>query len=94
MEIIKPQIIGINQTSEKLQVAWGQRVGSILNQNEISRRNSAENWKRDEDIKHYARIPRIVWMLWQSLGITEDEKELDKAIERNAALKVTEKCLA
>lgn len=93
IQLIKPQIIDIKQTPEKMQVTWGQRVGRILNRNEQDRLNSNENWKRDEDMKHVGRIPRSVYMLWKEAGILDDEKELDKALERNPEYKTTEKRL-
>ena len=93
MQLIRPQIIGITDTPDKIAVTWGQTVGRILNRNEADRRNSDENWEKDEDIKLVGRIPRSIWMLWKEAGITEDEKELEKALERNPEYKTTEKRL-
>lgn len=91
--LAKPKIVGITTTPEKMRVDFAQRTGTILNRNEQDRKNSDDNWKKDEDIKLVGRVPRIVWMLWQQLGITEDENELARALERNSEYKTTEKRL-
>jgi hypothetical protein len=93
MELIKPQIIGIQETPEKIKVTWGQVVGRILNRNAADRLNSDDNWKKDEDMKLVGRIPRSIYMLWKEAGILDDEKELDKALERHPEYKTTEKRL-
>lgn len=93
MELIRPQIIGVSKSPESMQVTWGQTVGRILNQNEIDRKDSDDNWKQDKDIKLVGRIPRSIWMLWQEAGITDDEAALERALERNPEYKTTEKRL-
>lgn len=92
-QVIKPVITGIQQTPDKIKVTWAQRIGNILNRNETDRLNSDENWKRDDDIKLVGRIPRSTYMLWKDAGILDDEKELDRALERNPEYKTTEKRL-
>ena len=76
-----------------MKVAWGQRTGNILNSNEILRKNSDENWKQDKDIKLVGRVPRVVWMEWERLGITADEVALEIALEMHPEYKTTEKRL-
>lgn len=91
--IMKPQIVNLNITPEKLELVYAQRVGAILNQNETDRKNSDENWRVDQDIKLVGRIPRLVYNTWKDLGILDDEKALDLMLEKYPEYKTTEKRL-
>lgn len=93
-QLVIPQIVGMHATPEQLHVEYAQRVGTILNDNEEARKNSDENWNAaDPDIKKVGSVPRVVWLLWEQMGITNDSNELLKALERNQEFKTTEKKL-
>lgn len=53
----------------------------ILELNYEQRKNSDENWQRDEDIKHVGRVPLALWAEWEKIGITEDPVALMRALE-------------
>ena len=93
MEIIKPEIIGISYSGDTMTAQYAQRVGHILNRNADDRKSTDDNWKRDADMKLVGRIPKTVYILWKELGILDDERELDKALERHKEWKTTEKTL-
>jgi hypothetical protein len=59
-----------------------QTIGGILNGNE-RQRIDAPKWDRNRSLRHVARVPWIIWDLWESTGITRDEKELRKALMRH-----------
>jgi hypothetical protein len=64
----------------------------ILEFNKNQRKDSDENWRlADEDIKPVARIPRVVWLRLQQLGIDDQAQELMKYLEANPQYKRTEK---
>ena len=89
MNLLDYRLVGDKQIA-----THGQVVGHILNFCEEERKNSDENWQRaDEDIKPVGRIPRVVMMLWQQMGIMDDANELMKALERNPEWKRTNKRL-
>lgn len=59
-----------------------QTVGFILNDNERQRRD-VPDWNRNSDVRQVASVPFLIWDLWESAGITEDPKELRKALMRH-----------
>ena len=61
---------------------YGQRVGDIMNDNE-QRRNDSPSWNNQSEFRQVASVPAIVWNLWESVGITTDQKELRKALMRH-----------
>jgi hypothetical protein len=69
-------------------------VSSVFNSNEDIRKNSDEDWNKAGHMKLVGRVPEVVWLMWESMGITDNPKELLKALERNAEWKTTEKQLA
>ena len=73
---------------------YAQDFRDVWEFNERQRLDSADNWqKADPDIKPVARVPRVVWLLWQQQGICDDENELMRALERHPEWKRTEKRL-
>jgi aspartate oxidase len=70
-----------------------QDVSAVFNSNEDIRKNSDEDWNKAGNMKLVARVPQVVWLMWESMGITDDPQELLKALERNAEWKTTEKQL-
>lgn len=90
------ELILLNGRNEgdKVIFTHGQETKHILEENARRRKNSDEEWANsDPDMKQAASIPMVVWLLWESAGITKDKKQLLKAIERNKEYKVTEKRL-
>ena len=71
-----------------------QDIAPVFNSNEEIRKNSDEDWSKAGHMKQVGRVPVSVWLLWESMGITEDPKELLKALERNPEWKTTVKQLA
>lgn len=66
----------------------------ILVKNEQDRKRSDEMWNASPEWKFVARIPLAQWLAWEALGITQDDKALLKAIERQSELKTTNRRLA
>lgn len=86
-------LYGARFAGDKIICTHVQQVGDILNDNERMRIDTGENWDKSEDLKLAARIPFSVYFLWESIGITQDPKELAKALERNPEYKTTDKRL-
>lgn len=87
------KLIGLKEDGDKLIITHGQDTTSILKNNYEARKHTNEVWKHGKDIKQVASIPFVVWLLWESCGITKDPIELLKAIERNKEYKVVDKRL-
>lgn len=86
-------LLGERKEEDKVYHTHGQDIRPILEENARRRKNSDADWASDPDMKQAASIPMAVWLLWESTGITNDKKELLKAIERNKEYKTTEKQL-
>lgn len=86
-------IIGLRGEKDKLIITHGQEISDILRDNYEARNHTDEVWKQGKDIKQIASVPFVVWLLWESCGITKDPVELLKAIERNKEYKVVDKRL-
>ncbi|KAB0668945.1 hypothetical protein F6V30_13995 [Oryzomonas sagensis] len=92
IEVIKPELLVYQTDGHEMFATHGQVVGRIMNFNEEQRKNSEENWNAaDPDMKPVARIPRVVAIKLQQLGILEDADELGKWLERHPEYKRTEK---
>lgn len=89
------QLLNVQTTEESIRAVHGQFTGHITNFNEEQRKNSDENWQRaDADMKPVARIPRIVWIYLQSMGISDDPEELARWLDMHPEYKRTEKHLS
>jgi len=80
-------------TPHKWKITKGQDIKDTLEANYGFRKKSDEIWKGCKDDKLVARIPALIYDLWLSAGIVEDEKEFKKALERNNYFKTTKKTL-
>ena len=96
IEVNHPVLVDYRLVGDEQIGTHAQCVGNILNFNEEQRKHSDANWQlADPDIKPVARIPRVVWMSLNRMGITDTEaaKELMQWLERNPQWKRTEKQL-
>jgi len=97
--LITPHQFNINLVDagfdgDKFYARHTQDVSAVMNLNEEQRKNTDDDWRVDKEFKHVGRVPRVIWLLWESMGITEDPKELLKALERHKdTLKTTDKQL-
>jgi hypothetical protein len=76
------ETVVIEDVGDKRIFHYAQQTGYILNDNERMRRENPD-WDRNSELRQVAAIPDIVWNLWESMGITMDQKELRKAIMRH-----------
>ncbi len=81
------------QSKDKIKFIHGQDIKPYLEDNYEEKKHTDENWKACDTMKRVGSVPWAVWLLWESLGITENPKELLKALERNPEFKTTEKRL-
>ncbi len=86
-------LIDIEEEGDKIKFTHGQEIREYLEDNKEARKYTDENWKACKTMKRVGSIPFAVWLLWESMGITNDPKELLKALERNPEFKTTEKRL-
>lgn len=68
-------------------------IAPVYETNYELRKKSDEHWAKGKEFKHVARIPGSLYALWESMGITKDEGEFKKALERNGYCKITKKTL-
>jgi hypothetical protein len=73
--------VAIENVGDKTIYRYAQTVGGILNDNE-QQRNECVN-EGSKEFRKTASIPFVVWNLWENMGITKDQKELRKAIQRH-----------
>jgi len=76
------EAIAIEDVGDRRVFHYGQTTGYILNDNERMRQDSPD-WDRSTELRQVASVPNIVWELWDSMGITLDQKELRKALMRH-----------
>lgn len=76
-------LVGAQFNDMRFEAKHAQTVGPILNSNEFLRNHTDENWDTTKDMKLVGRVPQVVWLLWESMGITKDPKELLKALKRH-----------
>lgn len=76
------ETVAIEDVGGKRIFHYAQQTGHILNENE-QRRIDSPDWDRKSEMRQVAAIPDIVWNLWESMGITLDQKELRKCIMRH-----------
>ena len=85
------QTVAIQNEGDKTIFRYQQPIGDILNNNEIER---AEGINDKGEFRKVASVPFVIWTLWENSGITNDPKELRRALERHRnELKTTEKRL-
>lgn len=82
-----------NDKGEIVEIIYIQDIYEILKHNYEQRKYSDENWNKDKNVKYVGRIPITDWWKLQDMGITEDDKALEKAIEMNEQWKATTKKL-
>ena len=68
-----------------------QNVEPILKDNAKDRLYSNENWQATKDMKKIASVPLVLWCLWESLGITQDDEALKAALRRHQEVLTTNK---
>jgi hypothetical protein len=76
------ETFAISDVGDKRVYHRTQMVGYILNANEQQRRDRP-TFNRKSELPHVARVPSIIWDLWESAGITSDQNELRKALMRH-----------
>lgn len=87
------KLIDIQEEKDNIKIIHGQECEEILRDNYELKKYSNENWQACDNLKKVGSIPWAVWLFWESVGITEDPKELLRALERNPEFKTTEKRL-
>ena len=95
-EIIDPfemNTVQMEHQGDKTIYHYAQDISDICNQNEKDRETGA--YETNNEFRKVASVPMVVWQLWESLGITENPKELRKALQKHrASLMVTDKKIA
>ena len=84
LEIIDPfdvNTVGIHHQGDKTIYTYKQDVSEICNQNEIDRKEG--NFDTKGEFRKVADVPMLVWNLWESMGITQDEKALRRALQKH-----------
>lgn len=76
------QTVAIEDVGDKRYYHYAQPTGFITNDNERQRVENPD-WNHNSEMRQVASIPNVVWQLWESMGITLDQKELRKAIQRH-----------
>lgn len=76
------ETVAIEDIGDKRIYHYAQQTGHILNDNEQMRRDNPD-WNRKSEMRQVAAVPDCVWQLWESAGITLDQKELRKALMRH-----------
>lgn len=76
------ETVAITDVGNKRIFHYAQKTGYILNNNERMRQDNPD-WNRKSEIRQVAAVPDIIWNLWESMGITMDQKELRKALMRH-----------
>ena len=83
-EIINPfevNTVAIEHVGDNTIYKYRQTIGDILNNNEEERKEGRND--NPSEWRKCASVPEVTWLVWESLGITADETELRKALERN-----------
>lgn len=71
---------------------YAQDISEVCNQNEIDRQ--AGSFDSGKEFRKVASVPMVIWNLWESMGITQDPKELRKALQKHRdSLMTTDKKL-
>lgn len=81
MDIINPfdhNTVGVEHIGDKTIYHYAQDESAICNQNEIDRREG--NFDNGGEFRKTASVPMVVWNLWESMGITTDQKALRKQL--------------
>jgi hypothetical protein len=76
------ETVAITDVGDKRIFHYSQQTGNILNLNE-KRRQESPDWNRNSDFRQVAAVPEIIWVLWESAGITNSQTELRKALMRH-----------
>jgi len=76
------ETISITDIGDKRIFHYAQQTGHITNENERRRRDNPD-WNRKSNLRQVADVPDIIWNLWESMGITMDQKELRKCLMRH-----------
>lgn len=83
-EIIDPyemNTVAIEHIGDKTVYRYRQTVGDILNNNERERQECIHD--SSSEFRKTASVPMVVWQLWENMGITGDQKELRRALQRH-----------
>jgi hypothetical protein len=75
------QTVAIEDVGDKRVFHYAQQTGNITNLNE-QRRKDNPDWNRKSEFRQVASVPMIVWNLWESMGITLDQKALRRELNR------------
>lgn len=85
------ETVAIEDVGDKRIYHYAQRTDEITNSNEL-RRKEEDTTCRTGEFHQVASVPYVIWNLWETMGITADQRELRKAIERYGdTVKVTNK---
>lgn len=76
------ETVAIEDIGDKRIFHYAQQTGGITNQNEDRRRESPD-WDHNSEFRQVASVPLITWLLWESMGIVGDQKEMRKALMRH-----------
>lgn len=73
--------VGIEHQGDHTVYKYAQESSDILNRNEIARREGT--FDNSKELRKVAEIPFVIWNMWEIAGITSDQNELRKAIQRH-----------
>ena len=94
-EIIDPfemNTVRIEHKGDQTIYHYAQDISAVQNNNEEERKDGVND--NQKEFRKVASIPWVVWNMWENMGITQDQRELRKALERHRhELKTTEKKL-
>lgn len=76
------ETVAITDVGDKRIYHYAQQTGNITNDN-AQRRNDNPDWDKKSEFRQAASVPMNVWLLWESTGITLDQKKLRKALMRH-----------
>lgn len=89
----EPEIAGIEKKGDNLIITHGQETAPILEMNHELRKYSDDIWSKGKMAKWVARVPTVVWFMWERMGITQDDKALYKMLNLYSQYKTTTKTL-
>lgn len=75
------QTVAIENVGDKTIYRYAQTVGHILNSNEQERKEGVND--NAKEFRKAASVPFVIWNLWETMGITNDQRELRKALQRH-----------
>jgi hypothetical protein len=83
------ETVAVSNVGDKRLYHRRQTVGGILNAIERQKLHQPK-WDSNRSLRHVACVPELVMDLWDSMGITADDKEFRKALMRHPEYMIVE----